>query len=498
MPDTPSAQPSGLHRHFGLLQATALNVTQIVGAGIFATIPLMRKELPGPYLLLGWVLGAVLMLLDSLVWSELGAAMPGSGGSYVYLLESYGRSKFGRAMAFLFIWQFLISGPLELGSGLIAMSTFAGSVTPEVKTFNDEHSISVNYDLNEVVPEFLRESDPVTVGLSFGPTRIFALAMGALIIFLLYRRITALSKLTITFWLGVMGVMIWVLVDGAAHGDVSRAFAGASRELPDNFARKLSVIVALAMYSYLGYYNVCYIGDEVRDPGRTIPRAIIISALLVAALFIGLHLAMLSVVPWQEIPTEQKLLDDYSLPAEMMTRLHGDRWAPTLITVLLVWSCFGSAFAGMLGYARIPYGAAKQGHFYDVLARVHPRLRIPHVSLLLIGALTLFWSFFDLGSVINVMIVTRIVEQFLAQIVGVMLLRRTRPDMPRPYRIWLYPVPCLLAFIGWLALYVTSPPIYIALGLLTLAAGVMAFLLWSRLTWRWPFGREPAAGAPVS
>src|SRR5262245_20430850 len=133
MSDSPSE--GGLQRHFGLLQATALNVTMIVGAGVFVTIPLMRQELPGQYLLLGWVLGAVLMLLDGLVWAELGAALPGSGGSYIYLLESYGRSRWGRAMAFLFIWQFLISGPLELGSGLIAMSGFAGSLTPGVKNF---------------------------------------------------------------------------------------------------------------------------------------------------------------------------------------------------------------------------------------------------------------------------------------------------------------------------------------------------------------------------
>src|SRR5262245_44205526 len=249
MPEIHPDSPGGLQRHFGLLQATALNVTMIVGAGIFATIPFMRQQLPGPYLILGWVLGAALMLLDGLVWAELGAAMPGSGGSYLYLLESYGRSKFGRAMAFLFIWQFLISGPLELGSGLIAISTFAGSLTPGVKNFNDDHTVSVSYDLNEVMPDWLRESDPVNVGLSFGPTRIFALAMGGLISFLLYRRINALGKLTVTFWVGVLGVIAWVLIDGAAHGDVHRAFAGATSEPIENFPRRLSVIVALAMYS---------------------------------------------------------------------------------------------------------------------------------------------------------------------------------------------------------------------------------------------------------
>src|SRR5262245_28427673 len=204
MPDIPPAEQSGLQRHFGLLQATALNITQIVGAGIFATIPFMAKELPGPYLLLGWVLGALLMLLDSLVWSELGAAMPGSGGSYVYLLESYGRNKWGRAMAFLFIWQFLISGPLELGSGLIAMSSFAGSLTKDVAEFNERHSVKYTVDLNQLVPKHLQEEDAVTFGLIFGPTRLFAVAMGALIIMLLYRRITALSKLTITCCLGVL------------------------------------------------------------------------------------------------------------------------------------------------------------------------------------------------------------------------------------------------------------------------------------------------------
>lgn len=482
------SEPSGgLQRHFGLLQATALNVTMIVGAGVFVTIPLMRQELPGPYLLLGWLLGAALMIADGLVWAELGAAMPGSGGSYLYLLESYGRNKLGRAMSFLFIWQFIISGPLELASGLIAMGMFAASIRPGVRAFNESNTLGHRVDLNSLVPKWLEADSPVLVGVEISPTRVFALLMGVLIVALLYRRITVLGKLTVTFWLGVLGVIAWVLIDGAANGSVDRAFAkfDMAAGTPDKFASHLSIIVGLAMYSYLGYYNVCYIGDEVRNPGRTIPRAIILSAILVATLFVGLHISMLGVVPWNEIPTGDAV-SSYSLPAEMMRRLHGDG-AATLITLLLVWSCFGSAFAGMLGYARIPFGAARQGHFYAALARIHPTLRIPHVSLLLIGGLTLFWSFFDLDNVIKLLIITRILEQFVAQIIGVMILRRTRPDMPRPYRIWLYPLPCLLALFGWIALYVTSAPIFIVLGLVTLAAGVLAFMFWSKLTRTWPF-----------
>src|SRR5947209_11030339 len=131
----PAKESDGLQRHFGLLQATALNVTMIVGAGVFITIPLMLKVLPGPYALLGWLGAGALILVDGLIWSELGAALPGSGGSYLYLLECYGRERWGRLMAFLFIWQFLISGPLEVGSGLIAISTFATQVTPAFKDF---------------------------------------------------------------------------------------------------------------------------------------------------------------------------------------------------------------------------------------------------------------------------------------------------------------------------------------------------------------------------
>ena len=158
------------------------------------------------------------------------------------------------------------------------------------------------------------------------------------------------------------------------------------------------------------------------------------------------------------------------------------------MTVLLIWCCFGSAFAGLLGYSRIPYAAARNGHFFSIFSRVHPGQRIPHFSLFLVGALMLFWAFFDLQTIINALITTRILEQFVGQIVGVILLRRSQPDRPRPFRIWLYPLPCGLALAGWLYLYVASGGLYIALGLITLTAGVVAFLLWSLRLGRWPFG----------
>ncbi len=465
-------ETGGLQRHFDLLQATALNVTMIVGAGVFATIPLMLKDLPGPYALLGWLAAGALILVDSLIWSELGATMPGSGGSYLYLLECYGRERWGRLMAFLFIWQFLISGPLEIASGLIAMSQFAGFLGKDYPAVNAPWLHVVLWEEQKLA-------------LSFGPARLGALLLGVLIIVLLYRRITSLGRLTVTFWLGVLGVIAWILIEGGLRFDSAVAFQRAS-EPPKDFVRNLGGAMILAMYSYLGYYNVCYIGDEVRDPGRTIPRAVMLSALLVCVLFAGLHLAMLGVVPWGDVPSEEKDLDDYSLAAAFMERIHGG-WAAQLVTGLLIWSCFGSAFAGLLGYSRIPYGAARYGHFFALLGRAHPVHRIPHLSLLLVGGLMLFWSFFDLQNVIYALITMRILEQFVAQIIGVILLRRREPERMRPFKMWLYPLPCALALVGWLYLYLAAGRFYIGLGLATMIAGVLVFFLWSWRTSGWPF-----------
>jgi amino acid transporter len=443
---------------------------------VFITIPLMLEKLPGPYALLAWLGAGALMLIDGMIWSELGATLPGSGGTYVYLLESYGRNRWGRFMAFLFIWQFLISGPLEVGSGLIAIRQFSEALSPAWHDYNQQHTLEWVWGHWQPT-----EGEVQDLKVIVSPAQLGCFALGVFLLFLLYRRITSLGKLTVTFWLGVLGVIAWILIDGALHFDAGVAFdfTGAAFAQPKAFWQGLGAAMILAMYSYLGYYNICYISDEVRDPGRTIPRSIMLSAVLVCLLFTGLHLAMLGTVPWRDVPKD-------NLPAEFMRRLHGG-WAAALVTLLLIWSCLGSAFAALLGYSRIPYGAARYGHFFAALGKVHPVHHIPHVSLLLVGGLTLFWSFFDLQDVINALITTRILEQFVGQIIGVMLLRRNQPDRPRPYRIWLYPLPCFLALVGWLFLYCSAGLPFILLGLATLGTGVLMFLIWSHCTGGWPF-----------
>ncbi len=481
-----------LQRHFGLLHATALNVSMVVGAGVFVTIPLMLLDIPGPLALLGWVGAGALMLVDGLIWSELGAMFPGSGGSYLYLLEAYGPRRWGRLMAFLFIWQFLISGPLELGSGLISIAIFSNGF-PNFREFNEAHKWEW----------VLSKSDP-RLALTVNPAWFFAVGIGVLLVALLYRRMTSLKWLTVTVWLGVLAVIVWILAEGLAHFDpqVAFDFSGSAMSWPTNlaegmeFQKQLGKVMVLAMFSYLGYYNICYIGAEVRDPGRTIPRSILISALLVAVLFVGVHLSLMGVVSWRDVPANADDLGNFNLPAEFMSRIHGP-WAAMVVTALLIWSCSGSAFAGLLGYSRIPYAAARHGHFFSVFGSLHPRHHIPHIALLLVGALTLFWTLFDLGDVINALIATRILEQFIGQIMGVVLLRRLQPQRPRPFRIWLYPVPCGIALLGWLYLYWSAGGFFVVVGLTTLLLGVLVFLLWTWRTSQWPFGGSDLAAKNI-
>jgi amino acid transporter len=238
------------------------------------------------------------------------------------------------------------------------------------------------------------------------------------------------------------------------------------------------------MYSYLGYYSVCYIGDEVRNPALTIPRSIVLSTVLICVLFLGVHLALLGTLSWKEVPVKE-----ISLPALFMERIHG-RWAVVAVSLLLLWTCIGSSFAALLAYARIPYGAARYGHFFTVLGRVHAEHHIPHVALLLVGGLTLFWSFFDFQNVINALFATRILQQFVGQIGGLLVLRRLHPEKTRPYKMILYPLPCLLAFCGWLYLYWATGLNFMAMGLGTLLVGTGAFLLWSLRTGGWPFRKN--------
>ncbi len=427
----------------------------MIGIGPFITIPLLLTALGGPQAMLGWLAALVIVLCDGMIWSELGAAMPGPGGSFGYLREAFGPETFGRLMAFLFVWQFILSGPLEIASGYIGFTQYLGYIWH---------------------------------GLSGWTLFLVAAAVGVLNVVLLYRRITSIATITVSLWVGTLATTIAVMATGALHFNPAIAFdvPPGAFNVSLGFLIGLGAAARIGVYDYLGYYDVCYIGDEVERPGRVIPRSILISTVTVAVIYIGINLSIIGVVPWRDfVPADQHPASSF-IVSIFMERIYGSGIA-TLFTVMILWTAFGSVFALLLGYSRIPYAAAKEGYFFKPFERLHPTGGFPYVSLLVLGAISILACLFSLGVVIDALIATRILVQFVGQVVGVMRLRRIRPHMPRPYKIWLYPVPAIVALVGWSFIFITTDVRVIGFGVGILALGVICFLVWSRRTRQWPF-----------
>lgn len=432
-------------------------MSNMLGIGPFITIPLLMTALGGPQAMLGWIVAVIIAIADGMVWSELGAAMPGSGGSYVYLREAYGRERFGRLMSFLFIWQFILSGPLEIASGYIGFAKFTGYIWE---------------------------------GLSPNGTLLIAITVGVLNIALLYRRITSIGKITVSLWIGTLLTILAVIVTGAMNFSSATAFdfPPGAFNFSLGFLLGLGAASRVGVYDYLGYYDICYIGDEVKDPGRTIPRSIIISVIGVAIIYFAINLSIIGVVPWRDfVPADAHPQSDFVVSI-FMEQIYGTRIA-AVFTVMVLWTAFGSVFALLLGYSRIPYAAAHDGYFFKVFGKLHPTKQFPYVSLVVLGAISIICSFFSLGIVIDALITTRILVQFIGQLFAVMLLRKHAPDMNRPFRMWLYPLPALAALTGWVFIFATTAWPVLLLGLGTLAIGSIVFFIWSWQTERWPFAR---------
>jgi APA family basic amino acid/polyamine antiporter len=470
-----------LVRGIGLGSATALNMIDMIGVGPFITIPLIVTVMGGPQAMLGWILGAVLAVCDGLVWAELGAAMPGSGGSYRYLKEIYGPQKLGRAISFLFIWQLSFSAPLSIASGAVGLSQYASFFWPGLERVWASHTLSLQLPL-------LGQLQVTWVAM---PTTLLAIGVCVLTAFLLYRRITAISRLSTLLWIGVMGTIAWIIFAGLTHFNARQAFdfpPGAFSFSP-SFFHGLGGAMLIAAYDYWGYYNVAFLGDEIKNPGKNIPRALLLSILAVACLYVVMNVSILGVVPWREMAQSGASNSKLYVVSTFMQRVYG-HGAASVVSALVMWTAFASMFSLMLGYSRVPYAAALDGNYFRAFARVHPVYQFPYVSLLALAGVAALFCFLRLADLIAALVVIRIILQFLVQSIGVIVLRIRRPDLPRPFRMWLYPVPALIAAGSFVFILVSRTgflrEIRYAAVILVMGISVYCLRAWRRR--EWPFG----------
>jgi len=391
-----------------------------------------------------WIFGAVTALIDGMVWSELGAAYPLAGGSYNFLKEAYD-NKGGRLMSFLFVWQTCLQAPLVVASGAIGFAQYFGYLLP----------------------------------LGFIGKKLVSGTVVLLIIFLLYRKIETIGKISVLLWAGVIITILWIIISGFVNKTVS--YSCMPEKNDSFFSLAFLALVGQAsvktIYSYLGYYNVCHLGGEIINPKKNIPRSIFISIFGIAVLYLCMNVSIAGVIPWQEAMHSDFIVSTF------IEKIYGMKAAATA-TVLVLWIAFASLFAVLLGYSRVPYAAAADGRFFPEFARLHPTKNFPYISLLFIGGVGFIFSLlFKLSDVISAILAMRILVQFVAQAIGVVQLRKRNGVKNLPFKMWLYPLPVVLSVATWLFIFYSTGMVAM-LGLLLIAAGIVVFYftkdLWSK------------------
>jgi amino acid transporter len=475
-PPPTSASTDSLQRRIGLRSAVALNMLEMIGVGPFITLPLVIAAAGYRLSVWAWVLGAAIAVADGLVWAELGAAFPRAGGSYAFLREIYGPKGAGNWLSFLYVWQVSFTAPLAIASGCIGLSGFLAWFWPGL------------------------DGAPIAALPALRYSSFTAAGACLLVTALLYRNLSSITRLAWLLFAGVLAAVAGVIVSGFAH-----AAAMGGWQMPSAPAltwsiasRGLAQATLLTTYCYWGYYNICFLGGEVRRPERTIPRAILLSVLFVAAFYVAMNLAALPSMRDAATHAADSAMVRAQLVADIARSAFG-QWAGRLLAALVIWTAFGSVFSLLLGYSRVPYAAACDGNYFRFLAAVHPRHGIPHRSLVALGLAAACFCFLSLTQVITMLVITRILLQFSLQHVGVMLLRAQRPNLERPFKIPLYPLPPLAAMAGFVFMLVNRSH---ALGGLEVAAGIavsgtLIYGIRARRLRQWPFAKGGPAQAQL-
>ena len=433
-----------LRRELSLTHATVLNMIDMVGIGPFVTLPIILFAIPGKFSLIPWAIGAVLGLVDGLIWAELGAAWPKAGGSYVFLQKLF-KGKAGKAMAFLYIVQTSIHTPLVITSACLGFINYLRFIV----------------HLNEL------QGKVIMVGVII------------LIVFFLYRKVIDVGKIGVALSVIVVTLLLWTIVTGAIAYDsnIMAANSAAPSKLGNLWTLGFWLVAgnytSKAIYAYLGYYNVCHFGSEIKDPVKNIPKSIVLSVIGIAVLYIAMQFTMAGAVEQKFITSENVPLVSY-----LFEKVYGQQVA-TIATIMLLVVAISSLFALLLGYSRIIWAAAKDGMHFKVFAHLHPTKQFPDYALLIFaGIAIIFCMIFNKPSdVFRFIVVTRIFIQFIPQAIGVILLRINGKSDVLPFKMPFYPYTAILSIIIWLFVFFTSGYQYTIFGASVIVIGLLMYFL---------------------
>jgi len=450
-----------LRRELSFFQATAINMIDMVGIGPFVTTVIVAATMGSAHLtLFAWCVGMLIAFIDASVWSELGAKFPHAGGTYRFLREVYGESRWGRYFSFLFVWQTTFTAPLVVASGALGFASYA---------------------------QFFFSGTPQTSPSL--TSRLIAVAVVVLLAALLYRRISDVGRISVLLWWAVLVIMSAIILTGFFFGtplslltEIASPTGGWTAQLSDGAMwTALGVASLPTMYSYLGYYNVCHLGSEVESPQRVIPQSMYLSIAGIGILYLLMQFSILSVLPIEVVSRSPFVVTD------VLSVTVGDNLAG-IGTMLILIIALASLFSVMLGYTRIPYAAAQDGLFFRQFGRLHPTEHFPHVSLLMLSAIAIvFAATLTITDAIKSIVTMRVFTQFIAQTIGLMILRRRVGANQMPWKMWLYPIPALLTVGLWIWIFASAKPLQQLMAVVAPLIGSVAFLVFSYFKQTWPF-----------
>lgn len=460
---------------FGFWSAFGFNTMMMFGTGPFISIPytVASVEPAGSHALVGYSIALVACVCDAFICGELGSMFPYSGGSATYLKHLYGENTYGQFAAFIFLFQFLVAGPAEIASGFIAIAEYLIYFDTEVLGYG------------------------ARVGISLG-----ALAISTLLLLLSNKEI---AWITVTLaGITIAAVVVSVIVGFAKFESSfldapSDAFEGSAGTI----LKSLAAATRFGVYDMTGYYDVCFMGDEVKNPRKIIPMSCISTAVVIGIVYLIVYVAVLGVVDWREIApiySDDSDEDQIGIMSIFYEKTINKGFAK-FFTIVVVITIFGSVYSMMAGFQHLLASGAKDGFFFSIFAKRHPKTNIPYVALLTLSVLSAAWCFFSLDTVIDAMTTLLVFVQFIGQAIGLLYYRWKTPaeEVPEGWRMPLYPLPVIIQIVLFFYIFITSPswalygddPI-LDLCVLFLILGAILFLIRAKVKNIWPFA-DPVA-----